>query len=57
MTEKLLKKLLCVHCSHPRVNNHGLKKKKGKDLKRKMWMCEAQNALPKRTLRLCLFQV
>ena len=28
MTEKLLKKLLCVHCSHPKVNNHGLKKKK-----------------------------
>ena len=31
MTEKLLKKLLCVHCSHPKVNNHGLKKKKKKE--------------------------
>ena len=28
VTKKLLKKLLCVHCSHPKVNNHGLQKKK-----------------------------
>ena len=36
VTEKLLKKLLCVHCSQPKVNNHSLKKKK--KLKTQAWM-------------------
>ena len=27
VTKKLLKKLLCMHCSHSKVYNHGLKKK------------------------------
>ena len=47
VTEKLLKKLLCMHYSHSKVNNHGLKKKCWKH-KRERW--EAQNAFSKRTL-------
>ena len=55
LVSKLLKKLLCVHCSHSKVNNYDLeKKKRKKQRKRIMWTWEARFALSKCTLNIYL---